>query len=107
MCDDGAPIWVKCRPRREDQVKNSAILLLKCSDRKGLDAAIADFIYWHGGGIFDFFGHQAGGKRFCLWLWGSGSSGCFITLKRFPSPFKPSRAGFSLPLSLRVFPLVP
>lgn len=50
----------------EAKVKNSAILLLKCPDRKGLDAAIADFIYWHGGDILLLEPRQAGQERFYL-----------------------------------------
>ena len=32
-------------------MKNSAILLITCPDRKGEVATIADFIYRHGGNI--------------------------------------------------------
>lgn len=41
-------------------MKNTAILLVQCPDRKGLDAAIADFIYRHDGNILHFEQHQAG-----------------------------------------------
>ncbi len=33
------------------RMKNSAILLISCPDRKGEVATIADFIYRHGGNI--------------------------------------------------------
>jgi len=48
-------------------VKNSAILLLKCPDRKGLDAAIADFhlLAWRGHFCISSK-HQAGEERFYL-----------------------------------------
>jgi formyltetrahydrofolate deformylase len=41
-------------------VKNTAILLVECVDRKGLDATIADFIFRHDGNILHFEQHQAG-----------------------------------------------
>jgi formyltetrahydrofolate deformylase len=48
-------------------LKNTVILLVQCPDRKGLDAAIADFIYCHGGNILHFEQHQAGeGSRLYL-----------------------------------------
>src|SRR5258705_4421110 len=84
MCDDGAPIWVKCRPRREDQVKNSAILLLKCPDRKGLDAAIADFIYWHGGGNLHFDLNPAGEEEVFFFRGELEPTPFLIHLKEFP-----------------------
>lgn len=45
-------------------MKNSAILLVQCPDQKGLDAAIADFIYRHGGNILRFELHQTEVDRF-------------------------------------------
>ena len=47
-------------------MKNTAILLVQCPDRKGLDAAIADFIFRYGGNILHFEQHQAGEERFYL-----------------------------------------
>jgi len=47
-------------------LKNSAILLVQCSDRKGLDATIAEFIYRYDGNILHFEQHQAGEERFYL-----------------------------------------
>lgn len=45
-------------------MKNSAVLLVQCPDQKGLDAAIADFIFRQGGNILDFEQHSAGSERF-------------------------------------------
>jgi len=70
-------------------VKNSAILLLKCPDRKGLDAAIADFIYWHGGDILHFEQHQAGEERFYLARVEWDLTAFEFDLKDFPQWFKP------------------
>jgi len=39
-------------------VNNSAILRVQCPDQKGLDAALADFIYRAGGNILHFEQHQ-------------------------------------------------
>ena len=45
-------------------MKNSAVLLVQCPDRKGLDAAIAEFLYRHDGNILNFEQHSAGQERF-------------------------------------------
>ena len=47
-------------------MKNSAVLLVQCPDRKGIDAALADFIYRHDGNILHFEQHQAEEERFYL-----------------------------------------
>ena len=39
-------------------LKNSAILLISCPDKKGITAAIADFIYHANGNILHADGHQ-------------------------------------------------
>ena len=77
-------------------MKNTAILLLKCPDRKGLDAAIADFIYWHGGDIQHFEHHQAGPERFYLARVEWDLTGFEFDLKDFPTWFKPIADQFSI-----------
>ena len=47
-------------------MKNSAILLVQCPDRKGLNATIAEFIYRYDGNILHFEQHQAGEERYYL-----------------------------------------
>src|ERR1700722_11365590 len=47
-------------------MKNTAILLVQCPDRKGLDATLAEFIYRYDGNILHFEQHQAGEERFYL-----------------------------------------
>ena len=47
-------------------MKNTAILLVQCPDRKGLDATIAEFIYRYDGNILHFEQHQAGEERYYL-----------------------------------------
>src|SRR6266852_1603122 len=81
---------------RRPALKNSAILLLKCPDRKGLDAAIADFIYWHGGDILHFEQHQAGEERFYLARVEWDLTAFEFDLKDFPQWFKPIAEQFSI-----------
>jgi formyltetrahydrofolate deformylase len=50
----------------EKPLRKTAILLVQCPDQKGLDAAIADFIFRHNGNILHFEQHQAGEERFYL-----------------------------------------
>lgn len=45
-------------------MKTSAVLLVQCRDQKGLDAAIADFIYRHDGNILHFEQHQSSEDSF-------------------------------------------
>jgi formyltetrahydrofolate deformylase len=77
-------------------LKNSAILLLRCPDRKGLDAAIADFIYRHGGDILHFEQHQAGEERFYLARVEWDLEGFEFDLKDFPKWFAPIAEEFSI-----------
>jgi formyltetrahydrofolate deformylase len=77
-------------------LKNSAILLVQCPDRRGLDAAIADFIYWHGGDILHFEQHQAGRERFYLARIEWDLTGFEFDLKDFPKWFTPIAEEFSI-----------
>jgi formyltetrahydrofolate deformylase len=81
---------------RRAELKNSAILLVQCPDRKGLDAAIADFIYWHGGDILHFEQHQAGRERFYLARIEWDLTGFEFDLKDFPKWFTPIAEEFSI-----------
>jgi formyltetrahydrofolate deformylase len=77
-------------------LRNSAILLLRCPDRKGLDAAIADFVYWHGGNILHFEQHQAGEERFYLSRVEWDLAEFEFDLKEFPQRFAPIAEQFSI-----------
>jgi formyltetrahydrofolate deformylase len=77
-------------------VKNSAILLLRCPDRKGLDAAIADFIYWHGGDILHFEQHLAPEQRLYLARVEWDLTGFEFDLAEFPKRFAPVAQEFSI-----------
>jgi len=77
-------------------LRNSAILLIQCPDRKGLDAAIADFIFRHGGNILHFEQHQAGEERFYLARIEWELDGFQLDLKDFPEKFKPIAEKFAM-----------
>jgi formyltetrahydrofolate deformylase len=77
-------------------LKNSAILLVQCPDRKGLDAAIADFIYRHDGNILHFEQHQAGEERFYLARVEWDLHGFQANLNEFPQEFGPIAEKFSM-----------
>jgi formyltetrahydrofolate deformylase len=75
---------------------NSAILLIQCPDRKGLDATISDFIYRHGGNILRFEQHQAGKERFYLARIEWDLNEFELNLKDFPEKFRPIAEKFSM-----------
>jgi formyltetrahydrofolate deformylase len=85
-----------CADAESSTLRNSAILLLRCPDRKGLDAAIADFIYWHGGDILHFEQHQPGVERFYLARLEWDLAGFEFDLKDFPKWFAPIAEQFSI-----------
>jgi formyltetrahydrofolate deformylase len=68
-------------------LKNSAILLVQCPDRKGVNATIADFIYRHDGNILHFEQHQVGEERFYLARVEWDLNGFQLELKDFPQKF--------------------
>jgi len=61
-----------------------------------LDAAIADFIYWHGGDILHFEQHQAGEERYYLARVEWDLEGFEFDLKDFPKWFAPIAEEFSI-----------
>lgn len=77
-------------------MRDSAILLIQCPDRKGLDAAIADFIFRHGGNILRFEQHQSGEERFYLARIEWDLEGFRLDLKDFPEEFAPIAGHFSM-----------
>jgi len=77
-------------------LKDSAILLVQCPDRKGLDATIADFIFRHGGNILHFEQHHYPGKEFYLARIEWDLHGFNLDLKFFPAEFAPIAEGFSM-----------
>jgi len=77
-------------------LKNSAILLVQCADRKGLDAAIADFIFRYEGNILHFEQHQAGEERYYLARVEWDLDGFSLDLRDFAGAFGPIAAKFSM-----------
>lgn len=77
-------------------MRNSAILLIRCPDRKGLNATIADFIYRQGGNILHFEQHQADEERYYLARIEWDLNGFQLDLKDFPEKFAPIAEKFSM-----------
>jgi formyltetrahydrofolate deformylase len=77
-------------------LKNSAVLLVQCPDRKGIDATLADFIYRHDGNILHFEQHQAGEERFYLARIEWDLQGFQLDLNEFPRRFTPIAEKFSM-----------
>jgi len=77
-------------------LRNSAILLVQCPDRKGLNANIAEFIYRHGGNILHFEQHQAGEERFYLARIEWDLDGFDLEMKEFARQFVPIAEKFSI-----------
>jgi formyltetrahydrofolate deformylase len=78
-------------------LKNTAILLVQCPDRKGLSAAIADFIFQHNGNILHVEQHQAGDSVLSYLARTEFSlDGFALDVKDFPSRFAPIAERFSM-----------
>ena len=77
-------------------MKNSAVLLVQCPDQKGLDAAIADFIFRHDGNILHFEQHQAGEERFYLARVEWDLAGFSLPLDQFEKTFAPIAHKFAM-----------
>jgi formyltetrahydrofolate deformylase len=77
-------------------VKNSAVLLVQCPDRKGLDAAIAEFLYRHDGNILNFEQHSAGQERFYHARVEWDLSGFKLALDQFDASFGPVAHRFGM-----------
>jgi formyltetrahydrofolate deformylase len=82
---------------RGDILKSTAILLVQCPDRKGLSAAIANFIYEHNGNIVHVEQHQAGDTGL-LYLARTEFSleGWSLDLKDFSAAFAPIADKFQM-----------
>jgi len=83
-------------------VKNSAILLVQCADRKGLDATIAEFIYRYDGNILHFEQHQAGEERYYLARVEWDLDGFRLNLKDFDGAFGPIAKKFGMNWTIRL-----
>ena len=77
-------------------MKNSAILLVQCPDRRGLDATIAEFIYRYDGNILHFEQHQAGEERYYLARVEWDLTGFRLDMKDFDAAFGPIAHKFGM-----------
>src|SRR5215471_2751329 len=77
-------------------MKNSAVLLVQCPDRKGLDAAIAEFLYRHDGNILNFEQHSAGEERFYHARVEWDLDGFKLNLEEFDAQFGPIAHKFGM-----------
>ncbi|HEY1423118.1 MAG TPA: formyltetrahydrofolate deformylase [Candidatus Acidoferrum sp.] len=77
-------------------MKNSAVLLVQCPDRKGLDATIAEFIFRYDGNILHFEQHQAGDERFYLARVEWDLAGFRLDMKDFDAAFGPIAHKFGM-----------
>jgi formyltetrahydrofolate deformylase len=73
---------------------NSIVLLVQCPDRKGLDAAIADFIFRHDGNILHFEQHGEDGFYLARVEW--SQDGFQLELRDFEEKFAPIAEEFSM-----------
>jgi formyltetrahydrofolate deformylase len=71
-------------------------LLVQCPDQKGLDAAIADFIFRNEGNILHFEQHQAGEERFYLARVEWDLAGFQLLLDQFDEKFSPIAQKFGM-----------
>jgi len=77
-------------------VKTSAVLLVQCRDQKGLDAAIADFIYRHNGNILHFEQHQSSEDSFYFARIEWDLADFQLPLSGFGGKFAPTAAKFDM-----------
>jgi formyltetrahydrofolate deformylase len=77
-------------------MKKTAILLVQCPDRKGLDATIAEFIYRYDGNILHFEQHQAGEERYYLARVEFDLEGFRLALGDFDGAFGPVAHKFGM-----------
>jgi len=83
-------------------MKNTAILLVQCPDRKGLDATIAEFIYRYDGNILHFEQHQAGEEHYYLARVEWDLSDFRLDLNDFDGAFGPIAHKFGMNWVLRL-----
>jgi formyltetrahydrofolate deformylase len=77
-------------------MKDTAVLLVQCPTRIGLNATIADFLYRYDGNILHFEQHQAGVERYFLARVEWELDGFRLDMKDFESAFGPLAHKFSM-----------
>jgi len=77
-------------------LKKTAILLVQCPDRAGLDATISEFIYRYDGSILHFEQHLAGEERYYLARVEWDLEGFRLDMKDFDAAFGPVAHKFGM-----------
>jgi formyltetrahydrofolate deformylase len=77
-------------------LRNSAILLIRCPDRKGLNATVTDFISRHDGNILHLEQHQTAEESLYLARIEWDLAGFQLDLKDFAEKFAPIAERFSM-----------
>ena len=77
-------------------MKDTAVLLVQCPNRNGLDATIAEFIYRYDGNIVHFEQHQAGESRYFLARVEWELAGFRLEMKDFDAAFGPIAHKFGM-----------
>ena len=77
-------------------MKKTAILLVQCPDRAGLDATISEFIYRYDGSILHFEQHLAGEERYYLARVEWDLEGFRLDMKDFDAAFGPVAHKFGM-----------
>jgi formyltetrahydrofolate deformylase len=77
-------------------MKNTAVLLITCPDRKGIVAAVAEFLYRHDANILHADQHQDGERTLFLMRVEWDISGFALDLAEFPRRFAPLADRFEM-----------
>ena len=72
-------------------MKNTAVLLITCPDRKGIVAAVAEFLYKHDANILHADQHQDAERGLFLMRVEWDLTGFALDLAEFPRRFAPDR----------------
>jgi formyltetrahydrofolate deformylase len=83
-------------------MKNTATLLINCPDRKGLVAAIADFLYRHDANILHADQHQDAEQNLFLMRVEWDLAGCTLEPAHFDHAFAPIAQKFSMQWQLKL-----
>src|SRR3954465_15424970 len=87
----------KTRPTlRNRSMKNTAVLLITCPDRKGIVAAVGEFLYRHDANILHADQHQDAERNLFLMRVEWSLSGFGLDLAEFPRRFAPVADRFEM-----------
>src|SRR5258706_13540677 len=95
----GYTVWVcamMCVLTRVGNMKNTAILLIDCPDRKGIVAAVADFLYHHNANILHADQHQDAERQLFLMRVEWDLSDFGLRIADFGNAFRPIADKFQM-----------